>query len=407
MHTITDIHATSIVDSRGKPTLAVTVVAGEAAGTFSVPSGASTGSNEAHELRDQGLPGQGGMQTAIEGLLQEIRPALIGTDICDQKKIDATLITLDGTANKSRLGGNTLIGVSIAAAKAAAAARNMQLFEYLRSLADIKLSREVPYLYMNLINGGKHAQSPLSFQEHLIVPDTESVSESLSMAHDIIGTLEVLIAGKYGAEVTSVMGDEGGFVIPESHPAVPFELLVQAIEQAGYTGRVQLATDVAASSFYENGTYTVGGESCTPEKLSELYEYLAGTFPILSIEDPFEENATDEYSRLQKKLSLRIVGDDNTVSQAARIQAAAQEGAIRAVIIKPNQVGTLTETLDAMHTARDSGIDCIVSHRSGETDDDFIADLAFAFGAFGLKSGAPRKPERTVKYKRLEAIASK
>ncbi len=402
MQAITDITAEAIADSRGKPTLSITVAAGEARGTFSVPSGASTGSHEACELRDV----DGGMNTAIAGLQNELRAVLLGKDVCNQKDIDQSMISLDGTENKSRLGGNTLIGISIAAAKAAAATQQVELFQYLRTLADVRPSRTVPYLYMNLINGGKHANSPLSFQEHMIVPDTESVSESLAIAHSITEKLSGLIGEKYGADVTSIIGDEGGFVIPESHPSVPFELLMNAIEQSGYTGRIQLATDVAASSFYADGTYTVGGESCTPARLAELHEYLAGAFPILSIEDPFEENAADDYSTLQKKLSLRIVGDDNTVTQTNRIEKAAQKGAIKAVIIKPNQVGTLTETLAAMKTARDNGIDCIVSHRSGETNDDFIADLAFAFGVFGLKSGAPRKPERVVKYKRLESIST-
>ncbi|MEK7601677.1 MAG: enolase C-terminal domain-like protein [Patescibacteria group bacterium] len=402
MNTITDIRATTIPDSRGKPTLSVTVFAGDAQGSFSDPSGASTGSHEARELRDA----DGGEQIEIVHVERDIKPALLGMDVADQSGIDAKMIELDGTPDKSRLGGNALIGVSIAAAKAAAAARGMQTFEHLRTLADIAPSRRVPLLYMNYINGGKHAKSPLSFQEHLIVPETESVAESLAMASDIGAQLEKLISEKYGADTLTNMGDEGGYVIPENHPSAPFELLVHAIEKAGYTGRVNLATDVAASSFFENGTYTVGGEPCTAQRLAELHEYLAQHFPLLSIEDPFEEGSLEEFARLQKKLPLRIVGDDLTVTSAARILEAASAGAIRAVIIKPNQVGTLTETLEAMRVARENNIDCIVSHRSGETMDDFVADLAYAFGCFGLKSGAPRKPERVVKYKRLQAIST-
>ena len=361
MNTITDIRATTIPDSRGKPTLAVTVIAGNAQGTFSDPSGASTGSHEARELRDQ----DGGEQIEITHVEQDIKPALLGMDVADQSGIDAKMIELDGTPDKSRLGGNALIGVSVAAAKAAASARGMQTFEHLRTLADITPSRRVPLLYMNYINGGKHARSPLSFQEHLIVPDTESVTESLSMARDIGAQLEKLISEKYGADTLATMGDEGGYVIPENHPSTPFELLVNA----------------------------VGGEQCSAERLAELHEYLAAHFPLLSIEDPFEEGSLEDFARLQKKLPIRIVGDDLTVTSAARIREAARAGAIRAVIIKPNQVGTLTETLEAMRAARENNIDCIVSHRSGETMDDFVADLAYAFGCFGLKSGAPRKPE--------------
>ena len=202
------------------------------------------------------------------------------------------------------------------------------------------------------------------------------------------------------------MGDEGGYVIPEHDPLVPFELLVSAIEKAGYTGRVNLATDVAASSFYTDGAYDVGGKKYTADELLALHKNISGRFPVISIEDPFEESSLGNFAKLQRGLPLRIVGDDLTVTNAERITAAAKAGAIRAVIIKPNQVGTLTETLDAMRAARENNIDCIVSHRSAETMDDFVADLAYAFGCFGLKSGAPRKPERVVKYERLQSIST-
>ncbi len=401
MRRITDIQATSIPDSRGRPTLSVTVASGEARGTCSVPSGASTGSHEARELRDA----DGGMNTAIQGLEREILPALIGADVSDQSALDARLIALDGTADKSRLGGNTLIGVSMAAAKAAATSRGLELFSYLRTLADVASSRRVPLLYMNYINGGKHARSPLSFQEHLIVPDTESVAEALSIAHHVETILGQLIAEKYGTDSVGVMGDEGGYVIPERDSVVPFELLARAIEGAGHTGRVYIATDVAASSFYRDGVYEIGGEKRTVEEFLALYRDLAKRFPLLSIEDPFAEESLDDFARLQRKIPLRIVGDDLTVTQEKRITNAARAGAIRAVIIKPNQVGTLTETLAAMRAARENQIDCIVSHRSGETMDDSIADLAYAFGCFGLKAGVARKPERVVKYQRLQTIA--
>lgn len=400
MRRITDIQAKSIPDSRGRPTLSVTVASGEARGTCSVPSGASTGSHEARELRDA----DDGMNAAIQGLEREILPALIDADVSDQSALDARLIALDGTADKSRLGGNTLIGVSMAAAKAAATSRGMELFSYLRTLADIAPSRRIPLLYMNYINGGKHARSPLSFQEHLIVPDTESVAEALTIARHVETVLGRLIAEKYGPDSASAMGDEGGYVIPERNPVVPFELLARAIEGAGYAGRVHIATDVAASSFYKDGVYEVGGEKLATEELSALYRDLAKRLPLLSIEDPFAEESLGDFSRLQREVPLRIVGDDLTVTQAARITKAARVGAIRAVIIKPNQVGTLTETLSAMRAARENQIDCIVSHRSGETMDDSIADLAYAFGCFGLKAGASRKPERVVKYQRLQTI---
>ena len=401
-HKITDIRAESIPDSRGNPTLSVTVVTGNTSGTFSVPSGASTGTKEACELRDKDC----GMHTAIAGLETEIRAALIGMNVEDQSTLDAAMIALDGTEFKSRLGGNTLIGVSIAAAKAAAAAQEMEPFQYLRTLADIKPSRRTPLLYLNYINGGKHAHSPLSFQEHMMVPETDSVTESLAMAEKIGSVLEQSIADRYGTDASHALGDEGGYVIQEKNLEVPFELLEAAIAAAGFAGRAHIAADIAASSFYNEGVYEVGGDILSPDALSLAYRKLTERFPILSIEDPFFEESEVDFAKLQSQISARVVGDDLTVTSAPRIEAAARVGAIKAVIIKPNQVGTLTETLAAMRTARDNDIDCIVSHRSGETMDDFIADLAYAFGCFGLKSGALRKSERAVKYKRLEVISA-
>ena len=401
MH-ITDIQTEEVVDSRGKSSLNVTALCGEARGSFSVPSGASTGAGEALELRDA----DGGMQRAMRNIETIIKPALLGMDATDQKAIDEKMRELDGTAQKTVLGGNAMIGVSIACTKAASAAKGVEVFEHLHSLADIAPSRTVPFLYMNYINGGKHAQSPLAFQEHIIVPQTENVAEAIVMGESIGGKLSEIIGETYGREVANSCGDEGGYVIPESKPDAPFALLVRAIADAGYEDRVRLATDVAASSFYENGSYKIGDANMSADELLALHTDLIARFDLLSIEDPFEENALADFARLQKANSaVRIVGDDLTVTDASRIARAVGTGAIKAVIIKPNQIGTLSETLDAMHTARARGIDCIVSHRSGETDDTFIADLSFAFGTFGIKAGALRKRERRVKYERLAAIA--
>lgn len=403
MSAITDIHAEEIVDSRGKPALSVTVVAGGARGTFAVPSGASTGEAEALEMRDA----DGHVTGAMRSIREYIAPALAGMDVSDQRAIDVRLLEMDGTAQKSRLGGNAMIGVSIAAAKAAAAAEGVQVFEHLRSLADIPASRRVPLLYMNYINGGKHALSPLSIQEHIIVPQTEDVSEALSIARAVEDTLGALVLETYGEEGLRQMGDEGGFVIPEHEPRAAFDMLFRAVEKTGVSEKVRFAMDAAASSFYHDGTYALSDSAnVSADALMAWYQELLGTMPFVSIEDPFEEHAQDDFVHLQKSTDVRIVGDDLTVTDAARVERAARAGAIRAVIIKPNQIGTLTETLSAMRAARNCGIDCIVSHRSGETMDDFIADLAFAFGTFGLKAGAPRKEERRVKYERLAAIAA-
>ena len=403
MTTITAVHAEEVLDSRNKPTLKVTVHCGDAHGSFSVPSGASTGSTEATELRDA----DGHMSVALQNVHEAIAPALLGMDAAAQIAVDEALVALDGTPQKSNLGGNTLIGVSIAVAKAAAEAKGVAVYEHLRSLATMNPSRAVPYLYMNYINGGKHATSPLAFQEHIIVPDTESVSEAMSIAESVDDALRMQLADRYGEEVTGTLGDEGGYVIPESGYDVPFEMLAAAIQESGAAGRVRLATDVAASSFFQDDVYLIDGIERSGDERITTFADLVARFELLSIEDPFEEHAEQDYARLQAALhDTRIVGDDLTTTNAARIAHAAQSGAIKAVIIKPNQIGTLSETLAAMKMARAHDIDCIVSHRSGETHDDFIADLAFAFGAFGLKAGSLRKPERRAKYERLASITA-
>lgn len=402
MNAITSIRAEESADSRGRPTLTVTVWCGDAKGTFSVPSGASTGSTEACELRDA----DGHVTGAIKNIETVIAPALIGMDASNQRALDEAMIALDGTTQKTNLGGNALIGVSIASTKAGAAAKGIELFEHLRTLADMKPSRRVPYLYMNYINGGKHAKSPLAFQEHIIVPDTESVSEAMAMADAVDDALRMQIADAYGPDAVETMGDEGGYVIPEMMYDAPFSLLTKAIKESGNEGRIRLATDVAATSFFENGEYAFSGTTHTADDLVLTFSDLVARFDLLSIEDPFEESALADFVRLQKAVpNTRIVGDDLTTTDAGRISRAGEAGAMRAVIIKPNQIGTLTETLDAMRAARNQDIDCIVSHRSGDTMDTFIADLAYAFGVFGLKSGSLRRPERRVKYERLAAIA--
>ena len=405
MITIENITAEEVTDSRGRPTIAVTVrvkdASGTAEGTFAVPSGASTGTSEANELRDE----DGHMSSVLSNINDIIVPALRGMDVCDQSAIDKKMIELDGTPNKSRLGGNALIGVSIASAKAAAAAQSLEVYQYLKGLRDIRPSRSAPYLYLNYINGGKHAKSPLSFQEHMIVPETDSVEAAILCAKTVGSALATHIERRFGSLAAASIGDEGGFVLQDPSPHIPFELLHEAIKDSMVGMPVHIAIDAAATSFFNNGTYTVGGKPYSRDEMFALYGDLSKEFSLLSIEDPFEENAFDDFARLQAASSTAIVGDDLTVTNVSRIQEAVAKKSIRAIIIKPNQIGTLSETLDAMQLTRQNGIDCIVSHRSGETDDDFIADLAYAFGAFGLKAGALRKSERAVKYERLAEIS--
>ncbi len=410
--TITHIDAEEILDSRGTPTLAVTVALEGGNGSFAVPSGASTGSHEALEKRDNDAKrfGGKGVLSIVENIRGEIARALGGMDATDQRRIDEQLIALDGTPDKSRLGGNALIGVSIACAKAAAAACDKKTYEYLRTLSVIAPSRSVPYLFMNLINGGLHAQSRLAFQEYHIVPQTDSIQEALDIGTTIARALKNIIRDQFGASSANI-GDEGGFAPDITQVAKPLDLLMEAIEKTGLDDKAKLAMDVAASSFFRDGAYDLEGARIDAAELAHTYRNLMQIYPLLSIEDPFAEDAFSDFSALNAvnrpgNTACVIVGDDLTVTNRARLETAIEQRAISGIIIKPNQVGTLTETLDTMRLARDNGIECIVSHRSGETNDDFIADLAYAFGAFGLKAGAPQRGERIAKYNRLRHIAA-
>lgn len=400
MHNITRIQAQEIMDSRGKPTLSVTVCAGEHCGMFDVPSGASTGEREAVELRDE----DGGMKRAIEKIENEIASALIGMNVTQQFEIDRAMISLDGTLNKSRLGGNSMIGVSIASARAAARAEGVRDDVYLKTLVDIPPSRSFPHLFVNLINGGKHAQGGSPIQEHQIVTMSEDPVQAYGAAEACEKALHALVRAE--GRIVSI-GDEGGAVFEVGSIEEPFELLRTAIGDAQREGEVVLGADAAASSFFEEGAYTLFGNTYSVQKLTETYQALHERLGLTFLEDPFHENAHDDFAELGALLpNLTIIGDDLTTTSARAIENASKNKIIRAVIIKPNQIGTLTETLDAMKTARSHDIHCIVSHRSGETNDVFIADLAHAFGCFGLKAGAPSKPERRLKYERIFALAA-
>src|SRR3989344_2227759 len=397
---ITKILAEEISNSRGSSTIKVTVLVGENFDSFSVPSGVSTGAHEAHELRDEDKKG---VKKAIDKINNIIAPALIGQDVLNQKEIDRIMIELDGTSNKDNLGGNSMIGVSIACAKTASKVSGVEVFEHLRTLAEMKPSRKTPYLYMNLINGGKHAKNDLAFQEYHIVPDTENIEEAVEIGIVIQNTLKDLIRRDLGEESVS-LGDEGGFAPKISDIKQPLFYLRTAIKQNDLEGKVRLALDVAATSFYKDGMYKIDGKDVSKAELLDIYNSLIEEFNLLSIEDPFEEEDFESFKKLKENNETIVVGDDLTVTNKNLLQEAIERGSINAMIIKPNQIGTLSETLETMKLARENDIELIVSHRSGETDDDFIADLAYAFNCFGLKSGAPLKPERKVKYDRLIKI---
>jgi enolase len=401
MNKITKIIAEEIKDSRGNPTIKVSVFVNNIFNSFSVPAGASTGVHEAHELRD--TDGKG-VKNAIDKVNNIIAEALLGQDILNQKEIDRIMIELDGTPNKDNLGGNSMIGVSVACAKTAAKVLGIEVFQHLQTLAEIKPSKKAPYLYMNLINGGKHAQNGLAFQEYQIVPDTEDISLAIDIGVKIQNTLNGIIIRDFD-ERSLVLGDEGGFALRTGDIKRPLQSLSEAIKQNQLEGKVFLSLDVAASSFYKDGVYTIDGKNITKEELSDIYSNLVKEFNVFSIEDPFQEEDFESFQKLKNSIQkLKIVGDDLTVTNKALLQKAINKDSINTMIIKPNQIGTLSETLETMKLARDNNIELIVSHRSGETEDDFIADLAFAFGCFGLKAGSPIKIERMLKYKRLSKI---
>lgn len=396
------ITAREIADSRGRPTLEVTVELESASGSASVPSGASTGSREAIELRDP----DGRMGAAIAKVAEAER-ALEGKSLT-QTELDRALVALDGTPNKSRLGGNTTVGVSLAFARAAAAAARMPLYAYIASLAGV--APALPCPMFNVINGGKHAAGVLSIQEFMFVPHGITGTErQVAAGVACTDALRVLLSER---RVSAEMGDEGGFVprFPAHEQATEqaLELLTQAREKAGFAPeQVRVSLDAAASSFAAAAGYRLDGKDFTPQELLAWWAGLAQKHGILSIEDPFNEDAVEDFAALRAQTSALVVGDDLTTTSAAAIERAAAAGAIGAVIIKPNQVGTLSETVAAARAARAAGLILIASHRSGETSDTWIADVAVGLGAEFIKAGAPTRPERLAKYNRLIEIAAK
>ncbi len=400
MFKIQDIKAKEILDSRQKPTLLVSVFANNQEGYFSVPSGASTGTNEALELRDD----DGHVKQAIINIETKIKDKLINQNVLNQSEIDQTMLDLDNTKNKTNLGGNAILGVSIANLKLGALLSELPTYKYIQKINNLNFPKQSPYLYMNLINGGKHAKNNLAFQEYLIVPITNNPEEALEIASRIINSLKNIIKIQLG-EDSLEMGDEGGFAPKLSFVRQPLVFLKRAIEENKLEDKVRISLDVAASSFYEDGFYKVDGISMNRVELLDLYEKLITEFNIFSIEDPFHEEDFESFKILKNKYKdLIVVGDDLTVTNKQLLQKAIQSNSINALIIKPNQIGTITETFETIDLAFKNNIKIIISHRSGETNDDFIADLAYAYGAFGLKSGAPTKIERLAKYIRLIKI---
>jgi enolase len=408
MTTITHVHAREILDSRGNPTLeAEVLLESGATGRMAVPSGASTGTHEAVELRDDdtGRYLGKGVQTAVDNVNTQICEALLGADAAEQESIDALLIDLDGTDNKARLGANAMLGVSCAVARAAAAAHGLPLYRYLGGTAACTL----PVPMMNIINGGSHADNNVDFQEFMIVPSgAGTFAEGLRMGAEVFHSLKGVLRSK---SLNTAVGDEGGFAPNLSSNEEAISVILTAIEKAGYTPGedVFLALDVAASEFHEDGNYVLageGGKKCSAADMISLYATWADKYPLVSIEDGLHEDDWDGWGELTKELGakLQLVGDDLFVTNPTRLQRGIDENIANAVLVKINQIGTLSETLACVNVAKHNSYGVVISHRSGETEDTFIADLAVATNAGQIKTGSLSRTDRVAKYNQLLRI---
>ncbi|MDJ0360496.1 phosphopyruvate hydratase [Rhodococcus sp. H29-C3] len=405
MAIIEQVGAREILDSRGNPTVEVEVALDD--GTLcraAVPSGASTGEHEAVELRDGGERyGGKGVEKAVNAVLDEIAPAVIGLDAIEQRTIDQALLDLDGTPDKSRLGANSLLGVSLAVAKAAAESAGLELFRYLGGPNAYIL----PVPMMNIINGGAHADSGVDVQEFMIAPiGAPTFKESLRWGAEVYHALKSVLKAK---GLSTGLGDEGGFAPDLAGTKEALDLILEAIKKTGLEpGRdIGLALDVAATEFYTSGTgYAFERDTKTAEQLSAFYGELVDAYPLVSIEDPLDENDWDGWVALTESIGdkVQLVGDDLFVTNPERLEDGIVRGAANALLVKVNQIGTLTETLDAVELAHRNGYKTMMSHRSGETEDTTIADLAVAVGSGQIKTGAPARSERVAKYNQLLRI---
>jgi len=402
---ITAVHGRQILDSRGNPTVEVDVrLESGATGRAAVPSGASTGQFEAVELRDGGDAWRGkGVSRAVANVNGELADALRGLDAGDQRSLDRALIELDGTPNKARLGANAILGCSLAAARAAAADAGVPLY---RSVGGEE-ARVLPVPMMNVVNGGVHAENSLDFQEFMVVPaGAETFAEALRVGDEVFHALHDLL---HERGLATAVGDEGGFApdLPSTEAAI--EAVLEAAERAGHRERIAIALDPAATEVFEGGAYRLPGEGreLDTEGLVGLWAELAERFPIVSIEDALAEEEWDGWRLLTERLGdrLQLVGDDLFVTNPERLRRGIEAGVGNSILVKVNQIGTLTETLDAIRIAREAGYTVVISHRSGETEDTTIADLAVATGAGQIKTGAPSRSDRVAKYNRLLRIA--
>ena len=404
MAAIIELNAREILDSRGNPTVEVEVLLEDGAvGRAAVPSGASTGVHEAHELRDGGDRYLGkGVEKAVRAVLEEIEDAIIGLEAEDQRLVDKTMIELDGTDNKSRLGANAILGVSMAVAKAAAESAGLDLFRYVGG----PNGHVLPVPMMNILNGGAHADSGVDVQEFMIAPiGAPTFKEALRVGAEVYHALKKVIKDK---GLSTGLGDEGGFAPSVDSTKAALDLIVEAIEAAGYKlgDDVALALDVASSEFFKDGKYHFEGGEHTAEEMAAVYADLVENYAIVSIEDPLQEDDWEGYTTLTAQLGdkVQIVGDDFFVTNPKRLAEGIEKKAANALLVKVNQIGTLSETFEAVAMAHNAGYKSMMSHRSGETEDTTIADLAVGLNCGQIKTGAPARSERVAKYNQLLRI---
>ena len=405
MAVITAVHARQILDSRGNPTVEVEVLLEDGAfARAAVPSGASTGEWEAVERRDgdKSVYLGKGVLGAVKSVIEEISEEIIGIDAADQRTVDQAMIALDATNNKGKLGANAILGVSLAVAKAAAESADLPLYKYLGG----PNAHVLPVPMMNILNGGSHADSNVDIQEFMIAPiGFENCSDALRAGVEVYHSLKSVL---HDRGLSTGLGDEGGFAPNLESNAAALDLIIEAIEKAGYKPgeQVALALDVASSEFYNDGAYEFEGQKKSAEEMSAYYADLVAKYPLVSIEDPLDENDWAGYKTLTEQIGdkVQIVGDDLFVTNPERLEKGINEGAANALLVKVNQIGSLTETLDAMELAQRNEYRCMVSHRSGETEDVTIADLAVATNAGQIKTGAPARSERVAKYNQLLRI---
>jgi len=399
---ISAVHARQILDSRGNPTLEVDVrLESGALGRAAVPSGASTGAHEAVELRDKGAEyGGKGVTQAVANVNTEIGAAVTGVDAADQESLDHRLIELDGTPNKGRLGANAILGTSLAAAKATAAERGVSLF---RSLGGDD-ARTLPVPMMNVINGGAHAQNSIDLQEFMVVPaGAESFAEALRIGAETFHALKDVL---HERGLATAVGDEGGFAPDLGSSEEAIEAILEAADRVGHRERVAIALDPASTEFFADGTYRFEGREADGPGMAGFYGDLADRYPLVSVEDGLAEDDWEAWRALTERLGDRVqlVGDDLFVTNPARLERGIEQGVANSILLKVNQIGTLTETLETIELARRNGYTTVISHRSGETEDTTIADLAVATNAGQIKTGAPSRTDRVAKYNQLLRI---